>query len=96
MEVAWHGNLGEKALGDLVEEAQHPNEDANRVNRSGFLPQHVEALKEVVEHHAVLPGKTDGDGDHGRHTSPEILLPAGNLIRRRYAYQMAAVGVASV
>jgi hypothetical protein len=85
-EVAWHGNLGEKALGNLVVvAAQHRYEIANRGNRNG-----VEALEEVVEHQAVLPGETEGDGAHGRNSCREILLPAQNLNRMHYAYQTAS------
>lgn len=71
---------------------QHSHDDANRGNHNAFLPQHVEALEEVVEHQAMLQGETDdGDGDHGRNTSPEILLP--NL--KHYTYQTASAEVAS-
>jgi len=95
-EVAWHSSLGEKAWGALVVAAQHhEHENANRKNRNGFLHQHIEAMKEAVEHQVVHPGKTDGDGYHGQNTSPEILLPAQNLNLWHYAYQTASAEVAS-
>jgi hypothetical protein len=70
----------------VVAAAQHHrHENATRGNRNGSLLQHVEAPKEVVEHRAVHPGETDG----GRNSSPEILLQAQNLNRRRCAYRTA-------
>lgn len=58
--------------------AQQTHEDANHENHNGFLPQHNEALGEVMTHQEMPPDGIDGNGDQGQNTSLGILLPAQN------------------